>query len=98
MAVTFEWDEAKGHLNLSKHGLSFERAARVFADPLHMTRMDDREYGEDRYLSIGMVSGKELVVVYTPRGESIRLISAREATRYEIFHYWQNRQLHLRPG
>ncbi|MEZ2416685.1 BrnT family toxin [Luteibacter sp. RCC_6_2] len=92
MVVTFEWDEAKALRNRTKHGISFENAGRIFLDLFFMTRLDDRVDSEDRYIGLGMVSGKELVVVYALRGESVRIISAREASRYEIFRYWQNRQ------
>ncbi len=95
--LTFEWDEAKAVTNRAKHGISFSIARRVFSDPCHIETLDHGETTEHRFLTIGMVHGKELCVVYTTRSETIRIISAREATRYEIFRYWQNRQKRALP-
>src|SRR3546814_18597584 len=68
--------------------VAFEDAARVFFDPNRLDRHDGREdYGEDRFLTIGLVGTVELAVVYTVRGDSIRIISARKAEsneRHEI--------------
>lgn len=55
--MQFEWDEAKAAANLAKHGVSFEDAAQVFFDPLLYDGLDDRfEYGEERWVAIGMAS------------------------------------------
>ncbi|GAA0243860.1 BrnT family toxin [Rhodanobacter caeni] len=52
--MDFEWDDAKAALNLRKHGIAFEEAARVFLDPGRVDMIDDREeYGEERWLSVG---------------------------------------------
>ena len=76
----FEWDEAKAASNDAKHGVMFDAARNVFGDPFAVELIDDRQdYGEDRYVLVGMASGRLLTVVYTVRGETIRIISARGA-------------------
>lgn len=83
--LKFEWDDAKAQANLAKHGVSFEEAASVFGDPLTLTFPDpDHSIGERRWLTFGVSqTGRVLVVVHTDRGRSIRIISARKATRHE---------------
>ena len=85
MALTFEWDEEKAATNLKKHQVSFEEARTVFNDPMSITILDpDHSMEEERFIDIGLSStGHLLVVVYTERGENIRLISCRKATRQE---------------
>lgn len=81
----FEWDAAKDLKNLHKHGVSFEEAASVFYDPLAVTGADpDHSEGEERQVTFGISSvGRLLVVAHTDRGDAIRIISARVATRRE---------------
>jgi len=95
MCITFEWDEAKAASNLRKHGIDFARVDRAFVDPWRLEHMDRDEHGEDRYRMIATVHGPPLFVIYTVRNDAIRLISAREATRYEAIPYWKNRQARL---
>ncbi len=84
----FEWDEDKAAQNDAKHGVTFEAARDVFKDPFAIEQIDDREnYGEERFIIIGMASGRLLTVVYTMRGEFIRIISARGAEPYEQRQY-----------
>ncbi len=85
MALTFEWDEEKAAKNLKNHRISFEETKTVFNDPLSITVADPNySIDEDRYIDIGMSSqGRLLVVVYTERGQNIRLISSRKATKRE---------------
>jgi len=86
--VRFRFDPAKAAANLQKHGVSFADAEGVFADPLAMHRSDPDAEGEERFVAIGLGSAGELLVVaYTLRGEDIRLISARRATRREAKDY-----------
>jgi uncharacterized DUF497 family protein len=85
----FEWDEAKAAENYAKHGVSFETAALVFNDPFAIERLDDRkDYGEDRFILIGIAKGAVLTVIYTERNGRIRIISARQATRHEQDNYF----------
>jgi uncharacterized DUF497 family protein len=80
--LKFEWDPAKAAENLAKHGVSFEEAATVFRDGLSQTGQDpDHSIGEERFVTFGVsTSGRLLVVAHTERGDTIRIISAREAT------------------
>ena len=83
----FEWDKSKAKENKSKHGISFADTFAVFEDPNAVT-LEDFRRGEKRYVTIGMDGfGRILVVVYTWRGDYIRIISARKAVRYEVRQY-----------
>jgi uncharacterized DUF497 family protein len=84
MNLDFEWDKTKAEENYAKHGVSFEMAKRVFQDPFAAEFLDDREdYGEERFVILGMVEGQVLYVAYTERNEVFRIISARRATQHE---------------
>ena len=87
--MRFEWDAEKASLNLRKHRVSFEEAQTVFEDDLFIAFSDPgHSEGESRYLVMGQSKqGRLLVVAYTERRESVRLISAREATRRERNDY-----------
>lgn len=89
MGYEFEWDTRKGEENLRKHGVSFEEAATVFADPLAMLRADpDHAINEERYVLLGMSTGRNLLVVaFGERPPRTRLISARRAGRRERREY-----------
>ena len=77
--MDFEWDAAKEHANLKKHGLNFRTAAKVFLDP-HVIEFDDRDAEDElRFNAIGLVDGRMLFVTYTMRGAIVRIISARGA-------------------
>jgi uncharacterized DUF497 family protein len=89
----FEWEEAKAEANYIKHGVDFLTACQVFGDPFGIERSDSLDYGEDRFLITAMGGGSLLTVVYTERGESLRIISARRETKREYGHYYiQNSQ------
>ena len=78
------WDPAKAEANLRRHGIRLSDAEGVLFDPNALTEEDESVEGEHRFVSIGMDPlGRLLVVVYTFRGEDIRLISARRVTRGE---------------
>ena len=83
--MEFEWDKNKAASNLSKHGVSFDEARTAFDDPLYIDFYDpDHSYDEHRYIIIGQSMQNSLLVIsYTERGNVIRLISARQATRKE---------------
>jgi uncharacterized DUF497 family protein len=89
--MRFLWDEAKDRGNRKKHGISFDTAALVFFDPLHLTREDRIVDGEQRWQTIGLVDGVLLVMVaYTVVSddeEVLRIISARKVTRRERMEY-----------
>lgn len=97
MAVFFEWSHDKAEANESKHGVSFEEAVTCFADPLSTTIPDPlHSVGEHRFVLLGLSSRQRLLVVaHTEEeiadGATIRLISARPATRAEMKQYEQGR-------
>ncbi len=87
--VEFEWDPAKAKSNARKHGVTFLYATRVFLDLNRHERPDeDQGCGEERWLVSGRVDEFVLVVVCTFLEKTIRLISARKATKHEIIEYW----------
>lgn len=88
-AVRFEWDPEKAATNLETHRVSFEEAATVFGNPLAVTFFDpDHSQDEDRFLTFGKSENNRLLAVsHTDREESLRIISAREATRRERKQY-----------
>ena len=92
MTVEFQWDPGKADINVRKHGVAFEDAVTAFADPLSLTIPDPlHSRGESRLVLIGKSqAGRLLVVVHVERGDSIRLISARTATRKERKTYEEN--------
>lgn len=79
------WEARKAAANKKKHGVSFQEAATVFADPLSLTGADpDHSVGEHRWITYGeSARGRLLVVAHTDEGDIIRVISARVATRHE---------------
>jgi uncharacterized DUF497 family protein len=84
----FEWDDAKAAANLARHGVTFEDARRAFADVFAVEREDLRQdYGERRYIWLGMVGDRLLHVAYTMRDQRIRIISARYAEPRERRRY-----------
>ncbi|MEA1650365.1 BrnT family toxin [Nitrospirillum sp. BR 11164] len=84
----FQWDKRKAAENLAKHGVRFEDACAVFRDPFAIEWPDEREdYGEERFIIIGMAEGRLLYLAYALRGDDIRLISARGAEPHERRRY-----------
>jgi uncharacterized DUF497 family protein len=91
MQLRFEWDGSKAAANVRKHGVSFDEAQTVFADDLGIMIPDpDHSDDEERLVLVGMSrSSQMLVVCYAERDDTIRLISARRATRAERGKYEQ---------
>ena len=88
-SMSFEWDDHKEQVNIAKHGIDFETAMVIWEGTI-IQEVDDRfEYGETRYIAFGEVDGRVLAVVYTWRGDTCRLISARMANRHERTSYRQ---------
>jgi len=77
----FEWDQAKSERNFVERGFDFERAARIFEGDVLEREDSRRPYGELRIVAMGQIDGEVYVVVYTPREEVRRIISARPASR-----------------
>ena len=89
--MEFEWDKNKAIVNLSRHDILFDEAKTVFQDPFYVVFDDpDHSFEEDRCVAIGLsAQGRLLFVSYTERGNVVRLISARKATRSERELYEQ---------
>jgi len=91
--IRFEWDEAKGREKKRKHGVSFEEAQSVFLDENAIRYFDpDHSEDEDRFLMLGMSARLRLLVVshfYMENDSTIRIISARKATKREETAYWR---------
>jgi hypothetical protein len=89
--MEYEWDENKAAANLSKHDISFEEAKTVFDDPWYVDFYEpDHSFGEHRFILLGESAQRRLLFVsYMERNNSIRLISAREATPSERKVYEQ---------
>jgi uncharacterized protein len=89
----FEWDHAKAQSNLAKHGVSFEAARLVFDDVFALEHFDFAgKPPEPRYITTGMANGVILTVVYSERGDRIRIISARKATTHEQREYYRSQK------
>ncbi|MBI4516309.1 MAG: BrnT family toxin [Deltaproteobacteria bacterium] len=85
--MRFEWDEAKRRANLRKHAIDFAGVDALF-DGLTLTVADDRlDYGEARFLTVGLLEGRTAVVAHTERGDTIRILSVRKATKHEEAHF-----------
>ena len=87
--MKFEWDESKNEENIRKHGIDFRDVIEMFDHPM-LTGLDTRsEYGEDRWIGIGLLGNVVAVTVYIEweDEETIRIISARKATRDESKEY-----------
>ena len=80
--MRFEWDPAKAKANIIRHGISFEDARAVFADLNALELLDDTTE-EERWRLLGKAGSEILMVVYTERGDRIRIISARKASKRE---------------
>jgi uncharacterized DUF497 family protein len=81
--MRFVWNDEKNKTNLQKHGLSFEDAHHVFSKPC-VTFVDDRfDYGEPRFITLGVLAGRVVVIAHTPRGDATRIISMRKAKKRE---------------
>ncbi|GCL46583.1 MULTISPECIES: BrnT family toxin [Microcystis] len=91
--MVFDWDNNKNQSNLIKHGISFEEAIAIFADPSILTFEDTRcNYGETRFVSIGQITlatQEKKVIIVVIHTQSIRLISARKANERERKRYEQ---------
>ena len=92
MSLDFEWDSLKARQNLKKHGVSFREGMTAFADKFSYTISDPGHFvGEYRFLLLGRSSsGSLLVISHTERGDRIRIISVRRATKQERGQYTQD--------
>ena len=83
----FEWDAAKDAANQRKHGIAFREAAEIFRDFIVLTEDSRRDYGERRFIALGEYDGEVIRLVFTERGDNIRIISAWKANRNERENY-----------
>jgi uncharacterized DUF497 family protein len=90
--VSFEWEARKRRSNLSKHGIDFLDCEAVFAGPT-VTMSDDRaDYGEQRFITFGLLGDRVVVVAHTEATDGIRIISMRKATKREQALYFKRIQ------
>lgn len=87
--MKFEWDEDKRLINVRKHGIDFVDVVIAFDGDI-VTIEDDRfEYGERRFMTLGLLSGRVVVIVHTEREDVTRIISVRKATKHEERNYFE---------
>ena len=87
--MRFEWDEVKRRINLMRHGIDFVDVASAF-DGLTVDLVDDRyDYGERRLFTLGLLNGEVVAISYTQRRDTIRLITARRASKNEEIEYFK---------
>lgn len=87
--MEFEWDKKKNQINFEKHGLKFEDANLIFANETVSFRDDRYEYNEQRFITLGNLEGRIIVLVHTQRGYITRIISMRKANEREKKIYFQ---------
>lgn len=89
--MRFEWDERKNLLNIRNHKIDFRDIPQVFQGPVLIDLDDRQDYGEERWIGIGMLRDIPVVIVFTERGpDYLRLISARKANQNERKRYEQH--------
>jgi uncharacterized DUF497 family protein len=88
--MRFIWHEPKRQENLTKHGLDFAEAERVFAGPTFTFEDDRADYGEQCWVTLGLPSATVVVIVHTETAEEIRVISMREADKDEQLLFFTN--------
>lgn len=88
--MKLEWDEQKRRTNLSKHGLDFADAEQIFEYDVWEIEDTRQDYGEERIITFGLLEGRVVILIYTPRGESLRIISLRKADSDEEEFYLTN--------
>ena len=87
--MRFEWDTKKQFTNIRKHGIDFEDVVEILSGDTLMMEDDRFDYGERRFVSLGLLRGRVIYVVHTEESGLIRIISARKATKYERRIYYE---------
>ena len=87
--MSYEWDERKRRANVKKHGIDFIDVPEVFDGNVVILPDERFDYGETRFIGLGILKSHVVVVAYTERGENVRIISARKATKHEQIYYFQ---------
>ena len=86
--MRFEWDEEKNQANIRKHGFNFTDAGEIFEAPMLISLDLKEDYGAERWIGIGFLRGRIVVIVFTERGDdTIRIISLRKALKYERIQF-----------
>lgn len=88
--MKFEWDENKRRLNLQRHGIDFVDVPQIFEGDTVVIEDARQDYGEVRYITLGLLRTHVIVVVHTDRKDALRIISARKATKYEAKTYFEH--------
>ena len=88
--MRFTWHEPKRQLTLQKRGLDFAEAERLFDGPTLTFEDDRRDYGERRWVTMGLLREKVIVIVHTETEDEIRVISMREAEKDEQLLFFAN--------
>lgn len=89
MGTEVEYDPQKNERNIQERGISFEQVRRFEWSSALMKKDDRANYGEDRYQALGLVEGRLHMLVFTPRGSAVRVISFRKANKREVKAYEQ---------
>ncbi|MBX9820492.1 BrnT family toxin [Afipia birgiae] len=84
-----EWDETERRFNIEKHGIDFLDAPEVMNDPGQYTYRSKHPEYEARYVTVGKIKGVIVAIIFTPRGQNLRIISARRARKHERERYEQ---------
>ncbi len=87
--MNFEWNQKKNQINYEKHGLSFEDAELIFASKTVSFKDDREDYGEERFITLGKLKNRVIVVVHTQRDLVTRIISMRKANEREKKIYFK---------
>lgn len=88
--MEFEWDDKNNQMNIRKHRLDFSDIPEVFKGDIVVGYDDRQDYGEHRWIGLGILRGIVIVFVFTePRAETIRIVSARKANRTERARYYE---------
>ncbi|AFZ32961.1 protein of unknown function DUF497 [Gloeocapsa sp. PCC 7428] len=87
--MEYEWDEAKRLANLRKHGIDFIDVPSVFESNIVTVEDDRYSYGEQRFVTFGLLQGRVIAIVHTELEDCTRIISARKATKYEQRTYFE---------
>ncbi len=81
--MKFEWDKNKNETNIERHEIDFRDAHLIFEHPMLIRTDTRKDYGEKRLVGLGLLFGVEIVIVFTKRGDNIRVISIRRANKNE---------------
>ena len=87
--MDFEWDENKNKINIEKHHIDFNDAKIIFGKPLIVKQDSRKQYGEIRWIAIGLLNFFVVIIIYTERDDKIRIISIRKANKKEKAIYYE---------